>query len=87
MLKNNKDILKIDLKDIFTRFTNDVIASAAFGIEVDSLNNPKNKFYLMARTILNFGLLQSIKFIIFLLSSRLLNVREINYTFIKYFVN
>ena len=78
-LRNNQDILKIDLKDFFTRFTNDVIASAAFGIEVDSLNNPKNEFYLMGRRILNFGVFQSMKFMIFLMSTRLFYVREIHF--------
>nr|CAH7744913.1 unnamed protein product [Callosobruchus chinensis] len=37
------------MKDSLTRYTNDVIATCAFGIEVDSLNNPDNNFYVMGR--------------------------------------
>lgn len=56
----------MEMKNFFTRFTNDAIASAAFGIEVDSLKNPKNEFYLMGREMSNFtsaiGLIKSLVF-------------------------
>lgn len=44
----------IDVKDAFTRYTNDVIASCAFGIEVDSINEPDNEFYLRAKEVMVF---------------------------------
>ncbi|KFB49798.1 AGAP012296-PA-like protein [Anopheles sinensis] len=34
-----------EMKDVFTRFANDVIATCAFGIKVDSLRNAENDFY------------------------------------------
>lgn len=56
---------EIDLKDNFTRYTMDVIASAAFGIEVDSLREPNNEFYLMGRDATTFDFFRTLK--IFLL--------------------
>ncbi|KAF5279812.1 hypothetical protein FQA39_LY18234 [Lamprigera yunnana] len=45
--------IPIEMKDTFTRFTNDVIATAAFGINCDSIRNPKNEFYLMGKNIVS----------------------------------
>ena len=36
-------------KDLFTKYTNDVIATCAFGISVDSLKEPNNEFYVLGR--------------------------------------
>lgn len=48
---------------IFFRYTNDVIASTAFGVKVDSINNPKNEFYLMGKKTTNLnGLVAQIRF-------------------------
>lgn len=53
--KNQDDtVLKIDIMDISTRFTNDVIASAVFGIKVNSLTDPENEFYLAGSEIIKF---------------------------------
>lgn len=43
-----------EMKDLFTRFTNDVIATAAFGIKVNSLEDRKNEFYMMGRATTDF---------------------------------
>ncbi|XP_049818309.1 cytochrome P450 9e2-like isoform X2 [Aethina tumida] len=50
----NQDIVTIEMKDTFTRFTNDVIATTAFGIKVDSLNDRTNEFYVMGKDMTNF---------------------------------
>ena len=42
-------VVKEEMKNLFSRFANDAIATAAFGIEVDSLNDPENEFYLMGK--------------------------------------
>ncbi|XP_011865322.1 PREDICTED: cytochrome P450 9e2-like [Vollenhovia emeryi] len=44
----------VDSKDIFTRYTNDVIATCAFGLSVDSMRNPKNDFYVYGKKATNF---------------------------------
>nr|ANS06316.1 cytochrome P450 [Agasicles hygrophila] len=54
-LKKNKDIVEVELKDIFTRYTNDVIATTAFGIKVNSLENPENEFYMMGKSATDFS--------------------------------
>ena len=53
---------EIFTKDLFTRYTNDVIASCAFGISIDSLKDQKNKFYVLGRQATNFEGLLSVKF-------------------------
>ncbi|XP_055679451.1 probable cytochrome P450 9f2 [Lutzomyia longipalpis] len=43
-----------EMKDLFSRLTNDVIATCAFGVKVDSLKEKKNEFYLSAQVLSNF---------------------------------
>ncbi|XP_076663916.1 cytochrome P450 9e2-like isoform X5 [Andrena cerasifolii] len=52
-----------DLKDIFGRYTTDVIASCSYGITVDSMKNPNNEFYSLAKETLNFMSGLSLKFL------------------------
>ncbi|XP_018375599.1 PREDICTED: cytochrome P450 9e2-like [Trachymyrmex cornetzi] len=44
----------MEIKDVFTRFTNDVIATCAFGVKVDSMRNRKNDFYVYGTEATNF---------------------------------
>nr|AGF69216.1 cytochrome P450 CYP9Z18 [Dendroctonus valens] len=61
--KNDKSI-EIELKDVFTKYANDIIATSAFGIQVNSLADPKNTFYNMGETITDFsGFLNKLRFI------------------------
>lgn len=50
-----------EIKNVFQRFTNDVIATCAFGISVDSLKEKENTFFKMGEKITNF---QGVGFII-----------------------
>nr|XP_023018113.1 cytochrome P450 9e2-like isoform X1 [Leptinotarsa decemlineata] len=52
-VENNENCIEIEMKNIFTRFTNDVIATTAFGVEVDSMKQPNNEFYLMGKEVNN----------------------------------
>ncbi|XP_055381582.1 probable cytochrome P450 9f2 [Condylostylus longicornis] len=64
-LKNNPNEIELEMKDFFTRFTNDVIATSAFGIKVNSLNDKENEFYRMGRKITNFTGWVMLKFFLF----------------------
>jgi cytochrome P450 len=44
--ENNEDI---ELKDIVSRFTLDVIASTGFGMEINTMENPENSFAIHAK--------------------------------------
>uniref|UniRef100_V5GR19 Cytochrome P450 9e2 n=1 Tax=Anoplophora glabripennis TaxID=217634 RepID=V5GR19_ANOGL len=76
--KKNEDVLTIEFKDTFTRFTNDVIATTAFGIQVDSLGQPKNHFYLMGKEATDFsGLWKNLKFFGYFLFPKLYNLLKV----------
>ncbi|XP_053689443.1 cytochrome P450 9e2-like [Sabethes cyaneus] len=47
--------LEYEMKNVFTRFANDVIASCAFGIKVDSLENQSNDFYVNGKKMVDFN--------------------------------
>ena len=53
---------EFELKDAFSKYTNDVIATCAFGIDVNSMKNPKNTFYVYGRQATNFGISQALRF-------------------------
>ncbi|KAG5348100.1 CP9E2 protein, partial [Acromyrmex charruanus] len=55
----------LEVKDVFTRYTNDVIATCAFGVSVDSTKNPKNEFYVYGKEATVFNTTAFIKFYIF----------------------
>lgn len=42
-----------DMKKAFSKYTNDVIATCAFGIEIDSMKNPDNEFYRYGKEVTN----------------------------------
>ncbi|KRT83704.1 cytochrome P450 [Oryctes borbonicus] len=60
----NKTV-EIELKDTTTRFTNDIIATVAFGVKCDSINEKKNEFYMMGKRTTTFTLWRSMKFFFF----------------------
>ncbi|CAL1686488.1 unnamed protein product [Lasius platythorax] len=55
----------MEIKEVFTRYTNDVIATCAFGITVDSMRNPKNEFYVYGREATTFDSISFVKIYIF----------------------
>ncbi|XP_075237076.1 cytochrome P450 9e2-like [Lycorma delicatula] len=58
----SKDNIKdgIDMKDFFGRFTMDVIASCAFGVQSNSLNEPDSEFIKIVSQFSNISILQRI---------------------------
>lgn len=55
---------EFELKDLFGRIGNDVMATCAFGLSVDSLDNPKNEFYKRAKEMSNFAGFTAIKMLL-----------------------
>lgn len=47
--KEKNEIIETDMKDVFTRYSTDVIASVAFGYKVDSMKDKTNEFYRMGK--------------------------------------
>lgn len=78
----NKDVIEIEAKDVFSRYCNDVIASTAFGIEVDSLADPTNQFFLYGKKVLQFGSYKTMFKIIFFMIcpniAKILNIKMID---------
>jgi cytochrome P450 family 9 len=70
------NILAVEMKDLFTRYTNDVIATSAFGIQCDSLKSPKNEFYLMGKDVTNFQGVRALIFFGYMMSPKLMKVRN-----------
>ena len=54
---------EMDMKDVYTRYTNDVIATVAFGISVDSMKDRDNEFYTYGKDVVSFdGFTRVLKF-------------------------
>ncbi|KAL7737680.1 hypothetical protein ACLKA6_006080 [Drosophila palustris] len=63
-LKNSNGLkIELEMKDYFERFANDVIASAAFGIKVNSFVNKNNEFYKAGQSVAHFSGVAVIKVI------------------------
>ncbi|CAH1113652.1 unnamed protein product [Psylliodes chrysocephalus] len=58
LLNKNQDIVEVEMKNVATRFANDVIATTAFGVQVDSLEEPNNEFYKMGAQVTDFSSLR-----------------------------
>ncbi|XP_038104998.1 cytochrome P450 9e2 isoform X2 [Culex quinquefasciatus] len=59
----HENAMDLEMKDLFTKFSNDIIASCAFGIEVNSLENHKNQFYTNACALTRMNGIQGLKFL------------------------
>nr|XP_012224894.1 PREDICTED: cytochrome P450 9e2-like [Linepithema humile] len=51
----------VDMKNCFMRYANDVIATCAFGISVDSMRNPDNEFYVFGKKAMSFETSRALK--------------------------
>jgi len=76
-MADSSDILSLELKDLFRKFTNDVIATAAFGIQCNTLQNPDNEFYRMGKEFNKFSLLRLIVFIGYTLIPNVMKVLSV----------
>lgn len=77
--------LNIEVKDLYSRTTNDMIASCAFGIKVNSLDNAENEFLTMGRKMLEFPILRSVFVVALPKLARKLNINFIPDEIANYF--
>ncbi|XP_055923100.1 probable cytochrome P450 9f2 isoform X2 [Eupeodes corollae] len=61
----NQNEIDFSIKDFLTKFTNDTIASAVFGLKVNSFKEEQNEFYQMGKRVTKFTAIQNIKFFLF----------------------
>ncbi|XP_012222890.1 cytochrome P450 9e2-like [Linepithema humile] len=76
-----------NMKDVLSKYANDVIATCAFGISVDSFKHPRNEFFLLGKT-LNFGTWMSFVFLMnrsFPKISQFINLRMFGLKVEKFF--
>ncbi|KAH8406009.1 hypothetical protein KR215_002671 [Drosophila sulfurigaster] len=74
---NSLDI-ELEMKDYFERFANDVIASAAFGIKVNSFVDKKNQFYKAGQSVVHFSGLAMIKIILYSIMPRVMKALRVS---------
>lgn len=67
----------IDVNDLMYRYTTDVIASAAFGLQVNSVKERDNQFFKMGRSLFTFTHTQRAYFFFCLMFPKLAKVRLI----------
>jgi len=67
-----------NMRDIMRRYTNDVLATCAFGISVDSFNDPNNEFYVIGQKAITFEG-AALKMLIFKNLPRLANLLKIRF--------
>ncbi|XP_030555282.1 probable cytochrome P450 9h1 [Drosophila novamexicana] len=82
------DGIELEMKDYFTRFTNDVIASTAFGIKVNSFEEKDNKFFQIGQTVTQVKPVVMLKAILYIFIPRLmkaLRVSILDETTVNYF--
>ena len=62
-------IIKQEMKELFNRFATDAIATSVFGIEIDSLIDRENDFFLMGKDLTDISSgLRPLKFLLALSS-------------------
>ncbi|XP_077296613.1 uncharacterized protein LOC143918549 [Arctopsyche grandis] len=63
----NKDrgLIEVEMGDVLSRYTNDVIASTVFGVTVDSLNERHNEFYNMGIKTFDLSGIQQLKLVVY----------------------
>ncbi|XP_050450562.1 cytochrome P450 9e2-like [Cataglyphis hispanica] len=77
----------VDIKNFFTKYTSDVIAMCVYGVKVDSMKDPTNKFYIYGKDISEINIIKIVFFRTFPRLWRILNLKLINKRVSKFFEN
>lgn len=73
----NEETLQLDLKELFTKYTNDVIASTSFGIKCDSLRDEQNEFYRMGKKLTSVQISALIRICLYLIVPSIMKALKI----------
>ncbi|KAH8300322.1 hypothetical protein KR044_012922 [Drosophila immigrans] len=77
-LRNSNSLdIELEMKDYFERFANDVIASAAFGIKVNSFVDKQNQFYKAGQSVVHFSGFAIVKVILYGIMPRVMKALRI----------
>ncbi|VEN39385.1 unnamed protein product [Callosobruchus maculatus] len=90
LLSLKQDQIRLEMKETFTRYATDVIASTAFGIEVDSMKQPDNPFYLMGKRATTFDYWKTMRFFMNVLVPKvcqIFRIRILDDETMSFFVN
>ncbi|XP_055304966.1 probable cytochrome P450 9f2 [Sitodiplosis mosellana] len=80
-LKETDKIAKIfDSRDLFTRYANDIIATTAFGIEINSMRDLDNDFFKASYSMSEFRFIDGLKFLASLSCPSLVQLLDIRVT-------
>nr|XP_033323895.1 cytochrome P450 9e2-like [Megalopta genalis] len=86
-----KERRELEMKTLLTKYTNDVIARCAFGINVDSIKDPNNAFYEHGNKATNFNTFLSITKVVLQRNmttlAKLLNARIVPKDSEEFFMN
>lgn len=58
------DKFEVELKDLLSRYTTNVIATCAFGLKVDAVTERDNEFFACGKKITDFDGIQGVKFLL-----------------------
>lgn len=53
-MRKKNESLELEMKELFNKLTIDMTANVAFGININSFEDERNEFYVMAKDLLNF---------------------------------
>lgn len=71
--------LEAELKDLFTRYSCNIIATCAFGLEVDAITDRENEFFLSGQKITNFDGIQGFKLLLLDVVPKLMRILRIKF--------
>ncbi|XP_036325016.1 probable cytochrome P450 9f2 [Rhagoletis pomonella] len=80
--------IELNLKDYATRFTNDAIASTAFGLQVNSFEEKDNTFYMLGRKATSFSFWMNLRLLLIIQCkglAKLLRIEFVDKNSTKYF--
>lgn len=65
-VRSRSEVCMFEGKNLFSCYANDIIATCAFGIDINSLQEPNNEFFRQGQLLSNFEGIQGLKFFTFI---------------------